>query len=125
MHGSSHKDSPFSHPNAERIGMKRGYLTQQAVDLRNGIGALRMGLKSRDLGYAPIPDEIDMIMEDLTRIHGNRVIEGTSVNPSSGDVRFLLTRREHGRFYWTMVEIVRDTITAILYRNPVDEKLTT
>lgn len=124
MHSDSFTGSPFVHPNAERIGMKRGYLSQQAMDLRDGIGALRMGIKSRDIGYVAIPHDIDLVMEGGTRIHGNRLIEATSVNPNSGHVRFILTRSEDSRLYWTIVEISHDTITATLHRNPVDEQLT-
>jgi hypothetical protein len=124
MHAGSFTGSPFAHPNAEMIGLKRGYLSQQAMDLRNDVGALRMGIKSRDVGYVPIQDEIDLVVDDGTIVRGTRVIEGTSVNPKSSDVRFLMARREDDRLYWTMVNISQDTIAATLYRNPVDEQLT-
>ena len=126
MNGGRFTGSPFAHPNAEKIGTASGFLSYQAMAFREGIGALRMMIKSRDVGFKPIPDQIDLIMDGPWHVHGSRVIESTSVDPSSrtGYVRFILTRREDRMLYWTVVEIHDDAITATLYRNPPDEQLT-
>ena len=116
--------SPFNNPGVEKFTKKKGLLSWQVMDIRDGVDSLRKGLNSRDIGYVPLPYEIELLMEDGTRIHGNEVIQATSINSCSGDVRIILIYREDQRFHWSVVQIVRDVITVTSHRNPVNKQLT-
>jgi hypothetical protein len=118
MSGGLWTGSPFAHPHAENLGVVTGLLSQQSSELRNGIGALRMGIRRGQVGHAPIPEEIALVLQDDECVRGTCLSEGTSTNRHTGDVRLLLCRRENRCFHWAIVEITHDTITVTKHRNP-------
>ncbi|MFA4845164.1 MAG: hypothetical protein WC654_01235 [Patescibacteria group bacterium] len=118
MTARAQKPSSFANPHAETLGTWKGLLSQQAMDLRDGIGAMRMRIRRGEIGHAPLSTQIDLVMEDGTHIRGQQI--EVIYNSHSGDVRLILGQWDGPFYSWTTVDITNDNIVAVVRRNPAE-----
>lgn len=111
--------SPTGNPHAVVVITGIGVLEAQSNDFRHGVGALRMGIRKGNIGYAAIPEDVELVLTDGTKIRG-KVMDGATVNPKTGDTRLIVTQWDSNVCFWTIVNVYGERVRVVVHRNPPD-----
>ncbi|MBI4256932.1 hypothetical protein HY626_02660 [Candidatus Uhrbacteria bacterium] len=119
---SLYSGSVFNDPRATKIGEFTGLLSQQPEKLQAWITSLRAGRRLTDVGYVRAPISIELTMNDGVRIQSCVIMEGTSVDRQSKNIRLLLCKWDKSTFVCCIVQINGDTINLTVHQNPPDAR---